>query len=152
MEVMKMDVGMALAIAAGAGILANWIAGLLKSWLMSRTKPNRIVIQRSNHDISLMAHLMRRAGFGASREGEQVEISTDVDTNLESAVKAGVEQLKRKILLDMLQDPKYQFGREFVTLKKAIASDDEETRRLLFEVGARPNIRSEGRDTWTLHH
>ena len=55
-----------------------------------------------------------------------------------------------ELLRQMLLDPKFQFGRRLETLQRGIAANDEETKQLLLQIGARPNLKSEGKNIWTL--
>ena len=42
-----------------------------------------------NHDIELMAHLMRRAGFGAKREELEARVAKGYDATVEEIVDFG---------------------------------------------------------------
>lgn len=54
---------------------------------------------------------------------------------------------RKHILLKMLQSPKYQW-RKFETLMHVIGADEETTKRLLLEVGARAS--EDGQPLWGL--
>jgi len=113
-----------LSLAAIAGFLASLIGLSLKKWLSVRSKATEFEVKGPT--------------------GEKMKISVEVGQNLEPT------EIKRQLLRTMLEDPKFSFGRTFETLKKGIASTDEETKNLLFQIGARPNLKSEGKETWTL--
>ena len=45
----------------------------------------------SNHDIGLMAHLMRRAGFGAPREELEARAARGYEATVEELIRARAE-------------------------------------------------------------
>lgn len=65
------------------------------------------------------------------------------------------KRLKKKILLGLLQNPKYPYGRTFGRLKSGIADPDgKTTAALLLEIGARleekPGAKPPDEVLWTL--
>jgi hypothetical protein len=56
-------------------------------------------------------------------------------------------QFRKKILIDALQDEKYDW-RTLATLAHKIAADQTTTQELLIEIGARPS--ENGKDIWTI--
>ena len=102
-----------MVIAGIAGLVANWVGGAIKAWLSARKQPTQFEVRGPT--------------------GEKMKISID------SANVVDPVEIKKRILLDMLKDPKYKFGRDFERLKAAIAASDQETNDLLLLVGARHN-------------
>ncbi len=111
-------------IAGVAGYAAHWLGDVLKNWLSARKQSTQFEVR--------------------GPAGEKMKISIDAAHAVDPVA------IKKRILLDMLKDPKYKFGRDFERLKAAIAASDQETKDLLLLVGARHNLNPEGKDTWTL--
>ena len=61
---------------------------------------------------------------------------------------ASVEARRREILRTMLEDPKYDGWRSLRVLTNAIGADEETTKRLLLEIGARGS--TDGKPLWCL--
>ena len=58
------------------------------------------------------------------------------------------DDTRKARLRSMLNDPRYQFGRNMPQLSAGIRADAETTVRLLLEIGARPS--ETDADLWTL--
>ena len=113
-----------IALAAVAGLFSNWFVNVVKHWLSGIKEFRQFEV------------------IGPT--GEKMKISVDASHQIDPIT------IKAAILRHMLQDPKYKFGRDFERLKAAIASNDAETEHLLLQIGARHNVKLEGKDTWTL--
>lgn len=59
------------------------------------------------------------------------------------------DRKRRKRLREMLSDPRFEF-RDLATLRNAIGADEDTTKRLLFEIGARPSEVANSGHMWTL--
>lgn len=66
---------------------------------------------------------------------------------LQESAAAKRDKPRKYLLLEMLQSPKYQW-RKLETLMHVIGSDEETTKRLLLEVGARAS--EDGQPLWGL--
>lgn len=66
---------------------------------------------------------------------------------LQQCAAAKRDKPRKELLLKMLQTPKYQW-RKFETLMHVIGADEETTKRLLLEVGARAS--EDGQQLWGL--
>lgn len=67
--------------------------------------------------------------------------------HLKECAKTKHDKPKRDLLVQMLQSPKHQW-RKLETLKHVIGADEETTKRLLLEVGARAS--EDGQSLWGL--
>ena len=66
---------------------------------------------------------------------------------LENQRRDKIDEPRRQLLRQMLDDPKYEW-REMETLSNVIGASREDTARLLIEICARRSERSDGEDVW----
>jgi len=71
-----------------------------------------------------------------------------IKDNREAARREKVDEPRRNLLRQMLDNPKYEW-RRMDTLSAVIGATREETARLLIEIGARRSERSDGEDVWS---
>ncbi len=57
---------------------------------------------------------------------------------------------RKKLLLKMLEDPRFNDGRQIETLCHVTGTTEEECRRLLIEIGARGVMLAGGKEGWAL--
>lgn len=87
-------------------------------------------------------------GFGSAIIGGGLTIIGILVTyKLETARRDKVDEPRRKLLRQMLDNPQYEW-RLMTTLSGVIGSSSDETARLLIEVGARRNELADGADSW----
>lgn len=66
---------------------------------------------------------------------------------LEDQRRDRVDEPRRSLLRQMLDDPKHEW-RKMETLSNVIGASRGDTARLLIEIGARRNEKSDGEDVW----
>src|SRR5690242_3332444 len=89
------------------------------------------------------------AGLLGALIGSLSSIISPIVVEIVKGRRAGrLDAIRRKHLLSLLQDPRWE-SRSFETLSSAIGADDEKAIELLLEVGAR-RLRSHQRNQWAL--
>lgn len=87
-------------------------------------------------------------GIGGVIVGSILQVAGQICIKAYDQRKSNIHEEKQKeMLIEMLSDKKFEW-RNFETLSRVIGADDETTRRLLIEAGARGDQRPTGK--WAL--
>ena len=87
-------------------------------------------------------------GFGGVAIGALIQIFGNVTASyLQQRAKDRTDKKRKELLLTMLEDQRYSW-RKLTTLMHVIGADEETTKRLLLELGARGS--EDGQDLWGL--
>jgi hypothetical protein len=72
-------------------------------------------------------------------------VGTLLRDHLQARPRRELDKQRKKVLLEMLRDKRFDGGwQKLATMSRVVGADEEATKRLLFEVGARGSERDDG--------